>query len=183
MKRLLLASLLCVVAVIVAPVASASAAQVVQCKFKGTTTFNPALGLVPAPGEYTFNSEAGAGTKCKVKVSSEPKVETEVEAKATVKGKGKLACTVSPGLGVAGLAAFESGSVTVGTKVFTLTKFQFTGTGPVVLFEAEGTNGTETFHGTGEANFAQSPGALLQCEAGALLSVGFEATSAGVVLP
>jgi hypothetical protein len=183
MKRLLLASLLCVVAVIVAPVAAASATEVVHCEFAGNTEFNGHLFLTQTNVEYKFNSKGEVGNKCKVKVTSEPKVETEVAASATVKGKGKLSCTLSPGLGVAGLEnTFESGSVTVGGKVFTLSKFEFVGTGPVVTFSAEGTGGGQTFKGEGSANFVTSTTALAECAStNGLPEVGFTATSAGVV--
>jgi hypothetical protein len=50
MKRLLLASLVCVVAVIVAPVVSASAAESVKGEFKGTAKFNPPLARVSGIG-------------------------------------------------------------------------------------------------------------------------------------
>jgi hypothetical protein len=177
MKRLLLASLLCVVAVIIAPVASASAnPEAVKCEFKGTAKFNPALSPKPTPATYEFESE-GAGNNCEGAT-----VKKAEASSAKVKGKGELSCTVSPGLGVTGLAKFESGSLKAGSRAaFTLSRFEFAGAGPVVKFAAEGSNGPEEFKGGGQANFLSTPTALLECEAGVLSSVVFTATSAGVV--
>jgi hypothetical protein len=180
MKRLLLASLLCVVAVIVAPVASASAKnpEHVKCKFEGTAVFGAKLTAKPTKTTYKFNSEGTTSNKCKVN-NEEP----ELAAEAEVKGEGNLSCTVSPGLGVAGLAT-GTGKLKVGTTkpVFEPLKFEFVGTGPVVTFEASGSNtAKEEFVGGGSANFLSTLTALEECAGAGLGSVGFTATSAGVV--
>jgi hypothetical protein len=183
MKRLLLASLLCVVAVIVAPVASSSAVEPVKCTFKGKTTFvNGHLHLTPGHSEYEFKSDGTPTNKCTVGTE-------EVAAEAEVKGEGELlSCTVSNGVeevGVSGLkATFKGGKLKAGLKEeFKLTKFAFVGTGPVVTFAAEGHNLTQTFKAGGSANFLSTPTALAECESPeGLKEVGFDATSAGVVM-
>src|SRR6266705_4455711 len=83
MKRLFLAVLLGIVAAAVAPVASASAAETVKCKFEGTAGFETALGFTPTVGldVYTFTS---AGTnECNGK-----------KASVSLKGAGHLSCSV-----------------------------------------------------------------------------------------
>jgi hypothetical protein len=175
MKRLMLAVLLGVVAAVVAPVASASAAEHVECTFKGTATFATPLTAVPtvALDEYKFTSDGSAANKCNGEAGA-----------ASVKGKGHLSCTVSPGLGVSGLVAtFESGSLTAKGKTFTLSTFEFEGAGAAVPFDSEGEEKTskEKFVGTGLAKFIETAKALEECAGAGLGSVGFEATAHGVV--
>jgi hypothetical protein len=179
MKRLLLASLLCVVAVIVAPVASAGAAEPkhVECNFTGTATFETELGPVPTVGldKYGFKSsnETPPANECNGKAGF-----------AEVNGAGHLSCTLSPGLGLGGLAAtFENGLLKAEGKEFKLETFEFVGTGPVVTFEAKGKDEAtgETFVGVGKAEFVETQKALKECEKGKLKAVAFKATAHGVV--
>jgi hypothetical protein len=180
MKRLLLVGLLGGAVLAVAPVASATAAEGVKCKFAGTAKFSPPLSPVPSVGftTYEFESEPEKGAnECEGTTAKKAEASS-----AKVKGKGHLSCTLSPGLGVAGLAVFESGGLKAGSREeFTLTKFEFVGVGPVVGLTAEGSNKTEEFKGGGEANFLEAPGALLECASGKLSSVVFKATTAGVL--
>src|SRR6476469_9674203 len=96
MKRLILIAGLCVLGIVVAPIASASAAPFAgSCEINGNAKFEKALSnTTPKSNKYEFTS--GANTTCTPAGSSE-----KAKAKAEVSGKGHLACAVAEGgLGV-----------------------------------------------------------------------------------
>jgi hypothetical protein len=97
MKRLILIASLCITAVVVAPIASASAEGAKfagKCEFKGTATFAPGnLSPVPAALEYKFKGTA----ECETQPGKE-----KLKGKVEVSGKGTLSCGVSLGLEGAG---------------------------------------------------------------------------------
>jgi hypothetical protein len=107
--KLLLAAALCVVAVVVVPIASASAAFKGTCKFHGTATITGGLNTTPPenlttwglqPYEFTSEEQEVAGVKFKGVecVTTEGKKEEGNKAEgyeAYVKGKGKLSCLAS----------------------------------------------------------------------------------------
>lgn len=170
MKRLLLAAAMSIVAAIVVPIGSAGAAETVECKFKGTAKFTIGLGLEPQQGSFTFGTSGGAANKCNGE-----------EASVKLEGAGKLSCTVTPGLGIAGLAS-ATGTLTAKKEEFKLNKFEFAGVGPTVTFVAEGTSGGgKKFKGSGVANFVETASNLKKCEHNKLFEVEFEATAAGTV--
>jgi hypothetical protein len=175
MKRLMLAALLSVAAAAIAPVASASAAEAVECTFKGKAHFlTSPLGPVPTVGldEFTFATDGTAVNKCNTKTAS-----------VTLAGKAHLSCTVSPGLGVEGLGKAKGTLTVEGKEAFTLSNFEFAGGGPTVTFATVGHNKTEEFVGTGAAKFVETLESLEQCKASALGEVEFQATAAGIVTP
>jgi hypothetical protein len=166
----------------VAPIASASAAtEVRECTFEGKVIFpnSGKLGAVPKQLEYKFDSTSGTCTE-----GTGPRV----VAKAEVKGTGLLSCAASNGLVPVGSEVKGQGSVTVGTKVFTIPGpegFKFVGATAVVAFTAKGANGSETFTAVGQANFAKNASVLTKCAAnggaGEVESLLFEASALAAI--
>jgi hypothetical protein len=105
LKKILLVASLAVVAAVVAPVASASAAKFQgRCEINGSATFTPALSPTPGPDGYAFS-----GTASCVTVSGEVKNGT-----AEVSGSGTLSCEAAVSTGGAG-------TLTLGTEKYPFT--------------------------------------------------------------
>ena len=93
MKKILPVASLAVVAAVVAPVASASAAKFQgHCEINGSANFTPALSPTPTTGGYAFSGSASCTT-----VSGEVKAGT-----AEVSGSGTLSCEAAVSTGGAG---------------------------------------------------------------------------------
>src|SRR5258705_11344700 len=89
MKRMMLFAGLCVIGIVLAPVASASAAETGACKIRGLRTFGGPLSKTAGPNTFTFKSTAG---ECVGEASG------KVGAEATVtEGKGELGCATAEG--------------------------------------------------------------------------------------
>jgi hypothetical protein len=159
MRKLVLTASLCVVALVVAPLASAGGARFIgACVIKGTATFGngtafegaplPVLGKLAEELNYKLRSEQ-PGTDCVhlnvteaeelAKAPSVAGIEQAVEshdqilAAAEVKGSGNLSCeraeSRAPGSGF-----LQVDGVTAHIEIF-----EFVGTGAVWLFTAEPT--------------------------------------------
>lgn len=167
MKRLFLVASLALVAVVVAPIASASATTVKGvCTIEGTATifekgsFTIEEALeVKGTKEQNYKFNANAGTHCAgVNEKNEPATATVV--KAEVKGEGDLGCEESKS---------KSGSGEIELSVTgkdTITTFKFTGKATEVKFEAEGANVKALTGGgpaVGEASFGEDLGAVAKC--------------------
>jgi hypothetical protein len=186
MRKLLLAVGLCVVAVAVAPVASASAAANKKCTFEGTTTFEGGT-LVAKPQKLKFkfvDEEVGlhkAGGKCEnFPGGGGAEAVKTGEANTKVEGEGELSCEVSTsGLEVRGEATGK-GVVTIGAKAtFKIKVFAVVGVGPFVEFTAKGEQEVapkEKFTTTvGTANFIENAGSLTLCSGAGIAKLKFEA--------
>jgi hypothetical protein len=164
MKRVVLVLTLCVAALAVAAVGSASAVLVTgKCELKGPTAFNPNISLVPSPsGTYSFTTEPG-GVTCETSPAT-------AEGFATVHGAGVLSCAASvPTATGSGEVKYKQGTSTV---TDTIEKFAFLGVGPVVPFVAVGPN----VKAVGVAHF--QPGAATQCVPPGTATLPFEAVIA-----
>jgi hypothetical protein len=191
MKKLILIACLAVVAAVVAPVASASAGELIgTCTITGTATIEPE-GL-PSPSAsleppevkltkkltYKFKSEAialvGNQTTCSG-TGKEAGIDVAVAggASASVEGKGQLSCPASVG---GGGVVLESGAPGVGTikakgKVLPLltTEEEVTASFTGFIFVGTGTNVTFAIQdaggsaAAGEATFAQDVAAVGAC--------------------
>jgi len=125
MKKLILVASLCIVAAVLAPIASASAEKG-SCALEGKATFTPNLKFEPKKEVvYTFTSE-GPGNVC-VRENG-----TEAKAEATVTGKGNVGCkegvSDEPG----------TGTLKLGSEAAKSFNFTFTANGPIVKFETTG---------------------------------------------
>jgi hypothetical protein len=149
MKKLLLAASLCLVAVVAAPVASASAAEKVNCTIEGTAHFTAGL---TAGGEYKFNSEAGA---C---VGSGGKAYVVVTAK--VSGTGELSCSKGKGKEGSGKIELEEVPSKTVLPAKTFTDFEFTSELTQVTFKVP------SLKAEGEASFATDLEGVLKCAEG-----------------
>jgi polyisoprenoid-binding protein YceI len=144
MKKLMLVAALCVAAVVLVPVASASAATKGVCKFSGTATFTPGLFFAPtAKVTYAFTGEEG---ECKSEKGADLGYE-EVE----VSGKGNLGCEKGT----------EEGAGTGSLKLKGVKKafgFKFKAVGSAVEFSTTG--GVVS---TGAASFAGDKEGVKKC--------------------
>jgi hypothetical protein len=179
MKRAMLLGVLCVAALALVPVASASAFAG-TCKIEGTATIykagsfteEQALPLAtPAPRNYKFVSSGG---KC---LPEEGKFE-----KAEVKGEGELACSISKG-GIAVIGGGKgSGSIKISGKEDAISVFAFVGAGADVTFEASGplvTGLGGVGPATGTASFAKNSKAVTECVQEKASKLEFEALTTG----
>jgi hypothetical protein len=207
MKKLILIACLAVVAVVVAPIASASAAPVKgeeligACTITGTATITPeGLSTLPKKLSYSFVSgpikvgpapETDLTTCTGVAKAAVPPVDVTVagKASASVSGEGQLSCPVSVG-GFGPLPVIEntgepgSGHITVtgqlsGQEIEVLFKgFKFVGTGTdVTLAIDEGGSAA-----AGHATFAQDVAAVGLCATAAEpTKLQFTAVAAGKI--
>jgi hypothetical protein len=164
MKKLILIAVLTTVAAVVAPIASASAAEPVgSCEIKGEAKFTPEIELTPkAKVGYKFESSGG---KCET-------VPATTFVKATVTGTGDIGC----------LASTEEAPVGKGTLKYKLGaeevskefEFEFVAAGALVVFKTKGgviSAGFATFGAEG----------LEKCEKGKVASLPFTAFATGTV--
>jgi hypothetical protein len=175
MKKLVLVASLCVAAVMVAPIASASAESLAgACVIKGNATFEKGLSNgAPTANTYSFNSTEAT---CVSSKGVEP-------ATATVSGKGLLGCAVAAGgLGnalVGETFAPGKGTLTVGGKKYPFElSFVAVAANVVLAVKPEGELGAAT----GDATFlTDGPEALEKCAKGTATELSFTAATAGVV--
>jgi hypothetical protein len=180
MKRLILIAGVCVLGIVLAPIASASAATFVgSCEINGNAKFEkPLSNTTPKNNKYAFTS--GAGTTCTQAGSIE-----KAKAKAEVSGKGHLACAVAEGgLGVelegettapgTGLLTIEEGPAT-GTYEF---KLSFAAAAAQVLLKIENKKGVSA---TGDATFATSNEGVTKCAKGEATELEFKAAATGTI--
>jgi hypothetical protein len=165
MKRVVLVLTLCVAALAVAAVGSASAVLVTgKCELKGPTTFEPPISLVPSvSGHYKFESEKPGGVVCATTPAT-------AEGFAKVEGKGVLSCAASvPNPPGTGEVTYKEGATAVKHPI---EQFVFLGVGAVVPFVAVGPN----VKAVGVAHFP--PGAATQCVPPGTATLTFEAVIA-----
>jgi hypothetical protein len=202
MKKLMLAACLTIVAVVVAPVATANAGELIgACTITGEATITPKLpklpGETPKLYSYTFKSKEiavlGELTQCtgsyKETIAEAPGTLAELApASAEVTGEALVSCPVSVGgvpvpviesvAGAPGSGYIEA----AGHKAEFKKAFTFVGTGTDVHFAiAEPPLGSAA---AGEATFATDIGAVLKCagvESGEVKSLEFTAVASGKV--
>jgi hypothetical protein len=162
MKRMMLFASLCVIGFVLAPIASASAAEKGSCKIEGNATFGGPLSKTKAPNTFTFKSTAG---ECIGEVSG------KVGAEATVtEGKGELGCATAEGTAkgtLTILAGPEKGPHTFSLKI----------TGALGLVLLELTGGIEA---QGLATFLTSLSSK-ECVLGEPTTLPFTAVAAGTI--
>jgi hypothetical protein len=181
MKRLILIASLCALGIVMAPIASASAASFVgACEINGNATFEkPLSNTTPKSNKYEFKS--GPGTTCTQAGST-----VKAKAKAEVSGKGHLACAVAEGgLGVelegettaagTGKLVIEEGAA-AGTYEF---KLSFAAALAQVLLRIE--NNKKEVTATGDATFATSSEGVTKCANGEASALEFKAAAAGTI--
>jgi hypothetical protein len=178
MKRLFLVASLSMAAFVVAPLASASAAENTltgSCTVEGAATFKPGLSKLLTKTTYEFDGTA----KCVT-------VTGELTGKAHVTGEGELQCAVSHGgLTVLGSGGPGPGWLKLGTpEVEYPFELAFVAAGGNVALKV--TNKEGTANATGDAEFltpepAEKPGVLAKCATGSLESLKFLAVTAGTV--
>lgn len=143
---------------VIAPIASASAAPVVgACTINGTAKFGGKLSTgAPRPTSFEFTGEGG---KCVGVEGTAPAVEN-VEA-SHVKGKGELACAVSENvLEITNGSKIEgSGDITIEKHTKKEFAFKFVAAGGAVAFTALGPGVT----GLGAAEFLTDPTGVAEC--------------------
>lgn len=173
MRKVVILAGLCVAAVIVAPVASANAAEATltgTCKIVGEAEFtNPLSKGAPEPNSYKFTGAAECVSESGEKTSGTAKVE----------GAGELACAVAKG----GVTVVGEG-VGPGTLIVGGTEYKF-----VLSFVAAAsnvlldiTNSEGTAHATGDASFATSGSeAVTKCAKGEAKKLNFTAAAAGTI--
>jgi hypothetical protein len=174
MKKLILIACLAVLAVAVAPVASASAAELKgECTIEGTATFGHALSPKALQNQYKFTSSS---VKCTGLNGTTPETAT---FEAEVSGEGQLSCAVSNGALETPVGAV-SGKGRIGpVEGF---EFKFIGVGPVVVFTATGGSGGG-ITAAGVAQFATKGGATAakECAEEKVTSLPFEAHTVGTI--
>jgi hypothetical protein len=188
MKKLLLVASLAVIAALVAPVASASAAES-EWKFSGSCTITgtakfiggglPQSPLEPKELGYEFNSEPIAGvegTECAGTAENTTTHVTEAasgKAKAHVEGKGVLSC--AKGESVKGTG---KGYLEVNGKKATFAGFEFTSAGTQVVFTIK----TAESNAGGTASFASDTTDIRECALGKEpTKLEFSASASGVI--
>jgi len=180
MKRLILIAGACVLGIVMAPIASASAASFAgSCEINGNAKFGkPLSNTTPKSNTYEFLS--GAGTTC-----TQAGTTLKAKAKAEVSGKGHLACAVAEGgLGVelegettapgTGKLTIEEGPAT-GTYEF---KLSFAAAAAQVLLKIEN---KKEVTATGDATFATSNEGVTKCAKGEASELEFKAVAAGTI--
>jgi hypothetical protein len=177
MKRLILTASLAIAAIMVAPVASASALEATGvCEIKGTATFGAPLKLtVPTKTTYSFESAAVEGGKCE----SIPATKFE---KAKVSGNGELSCKEGKEEG-AGTGTIEFEIVGLAKEKHEF-EFKFSAVGPFVVFETVTKPGIGAKGGgkaNGVASFANDTAGLEKCAAGTAGSLKFTAVAVGTI--
>jgi len=168
MKRFILLGLLALVAVMAAPVASASAANTVSgvCTLSGTAGFNSPLKAQPGPNGYSFT---GSGT-CSGTLNGTPI--TNAPASASASGSGTLGCTASAA--PTGTGTLTVNGVAIGFQI------SLVGSGTEVTFALTGNSGGA---GGGHASFAQdAQQALTQCAGAGVSSLPFSVQAAAANL-
>jgi hypothetical protein len=189
MKRLILVFALCVVACVLAPIGSSSAATLVGvCKFHGKATFEPHVGLLPngtSGTTFTFESEAGSnhglppvggkGAECR-----EATAPTIVRVgSARVEGTGTLTCEAALDLGLVPGEVVGHGELVLGSEHFVFSEFRVVAAGGSVLFGV--TSRPEAVAAAGLANFALSEDEAATACVGGAGSLEFEAVAAGAI--
>jgi hypothetical protein len=169
MKKLILIVGLCIVAAVVAPVASASAAEETTgtCKIEGEAKFPEGLGKTPKSVEYTFKGAANCSTGEK--------------GETTVSGKALLQCAVAAGgIEVIGETGAPGKGHLIGTKYpFELS---FVAQAGIVDLLAR-PEGETAYTATGEAEFLTTNGseAIVECAQKSLTKLNFVAETAGKI--
>jgi len=160
MKRMMLLASLCVIGVVLAPIASANAAEKGSCKIEGNATFGSKLSKTKGANSFTFQ---GAG-ECAGEASG------KVAASATAQGAGELGCATAEATG-SGTLTIASGPE-AGTHAFGLKL-----TGGLGIVALELTGGVEA-HGV--ATFLTSVNSK-ECALAEPSSLPFTAVAAGTI--
>jgi hypothetical protein len=150
MRRLLLIPL-ALAAFVLAPAASASAANTVTgaCDIAGQAHFSP-NGLTNQPQNLTYNF-TGVGS-CSGTLNGSPITAARVTTNVT--GTGSLSCAASTSTVGSGTLSFPDQGVTIGFNI------SLTGAGTEVAFQLTGTGGG---NGAGHASFATNGPRALEC--------------------
>jgi hypothetical protein len=168
MKRFTLLGLLALVALMAAPIASASADNTVSgaCTLSGTANFNSPLTAQPGANGYSFT---GSGT-CSGTLNGAPI--TNAPASASASGTGTLSCTASAS--TVGTGTLTVNGVAIGFQI------KLVGTGTEVTFALTGNTGGA---GVGHASFVlDAQQAATQCAGAGASSLPFsvQATAANL---
>jgi hypothetical protein len=159
MKRFTLLGLLALIAVMAAPVASASAANTVSgaCTLSGTANFNSPLTAQPGANGYSFTgSGTCSGTLNGTQITNAP-------ASASASGSGTLGCSAS-------VATLGTGTLTVNGATIGF-QIKLVGAGTEVAFALTGNSGGA---GAGHASFAlDAQQAASQCAGSGASSLPF----------
>jgi hypothetical protein len=180
MKKVIVVAGLAVLAIAVAPVASASAAELKgECTIEGVATFGHALSPKALQNTYKFTSTS---VKCAGLNGTTP--ETGVTGAAEVSGAGQLSCAVSNGaLQTPAGAVTGAGKITLsnGAAVEGF-EFKFTAAGAAVKFAISGGSGGGAT-AAGEAQFATKGGAAAaeKCAKEEATELPFEAHTVGTI--
>jgi hypothetical protein len=162
MRQLILFVSLCAIGVLLAPIASAGAAEQGSCKIEGNANFGGPLSKTKGPNTFTFTSTAG---ECVGEASG------KVVAEATVtEGKGELGCATAEGTAKGTLTILsgpEKGPHTFALKV----------TGALGVVALELTGGIEA-HGV--ATFLTSLNSK-ECALAEPTTLPFSALAAGTI--
>jgi len=173
MRKIMLLGILCLGALVIGPVASASAAEITgACEISGGAEFKPGLGKELAEVEYKFSGSA----KCK------PVGGGEVSGTASVSGKGQLQCAVAAGgLSVLGTGAPGKGKLVLNGEEYKF-ELSFVAQAGIVDLLAR-PEGSTAYTATGEAEFltTNGPTAIVQCAQSSLSELSFEAQTAGTI--
>jgi hypothetical protein len=167
MKKFVLLASLTLVAVIAAPVASASAATVSgACTLSGTANFNSPLTAQPGPNGYSFT---GSGS-CSGTLNGAPI--TNAPASASASGSGTLGCSASVSTG-------GTGTLTV-NGVQVPFQINLVGSATEVAFHLTGNSGGT---GAGHASFAlDAQQAASECAGSGASSLPFSVQAAAANL-
>jgi hypothetical protein len=172
MKKLLLGLVLSVVAIVAAPVATASAAEAStfevvgaegSCKISGKAKFTPALNVVLKKRKYEFTSTT---FECETSAGTEKRV-------AKVKGEAEVSCEIGEGEGEASVEY----KFTAGLKETDLDegRFEFKAVLNRVKFKVTGKDANgEPIEAEGEAEFEAAE--LAKCEVAGAAELEFKAT-------
>jgi hypothetical protein len=167
MKKFVLLASLTLVAVVAAPVASASAATVTgACTLSGSANFNSPLTAQPGPNGYSFT---GSGS-CSGTLNGTPI--TNAPASASASGSGTLGCSASVSTGGTGTLTVNGVSVPF--------QINLVGTATEVVFHLTGNSGGA---GVGHASFAlDAQQAASECAGSGASSLPFsvQATAANL---
>jgi hypothetical protein len=185
-KKVMLVASLAIVAAVVAPVASASAATLAgTCTIEGTATFPeklPPNGKL-AEREYKFKDEAKGS--CHGTISGGLTIEENIK-EATVEGKGELACLVAENEATLAGKTIGGGTGKVilnsGTE-FQFNEFKFAAAAGDVNFTGKPVGAEGGFGGSAEFGTNTNQKVLEQCLKGEpeIESLKFTALAAGVI--
>jgi hypothetical protein len=170
MRRLLAMLALTLCALVLVPMASASAATVTgECNIAGTATFSP-NGLTATPQTLTYNF-GGNGT-CTGTLNGAPIIQAPVSAGAT--GTGTLSCAGAVATGGTGQLSFPNQGVTIGFHI------DLVGVGSEVAFTITGNGGG---NGVGHASFGSNALRATECNSPTgVNNLGFDVQAGAVNL-